>query len=314
MEKAVFFDRDNTLMEDPGYLTDPAAVKLLPGVEPALRSLAQEGYKLVVVTNQSGIARGLLTAEALERIHAELRRQLVAGGAHLDAIYACPFHPEGTVEQYARESDLRKPSPGMLLQAARDLDIDLAASWMVGDSARDIEAGQRAGCRTIRIRSAVAVHHTPLGSESADEAAQADYTVRNLVEASRIILRPAPPGEAPSVPPPPEPPAAAKAPCPAAPPMAPAAPTPAPAAAGDADTDVRREILRHVRQLARADQIEEFSFAKLFGAVVQVLALVALAVLIVHMIRQQLQEAMVWGLLAVTFQLMTLTLYVTRRR
>ena len=126
-------------------------MKLLPGVELALKSLAAAGFKIVVVTNQSGIARGLLTEETLAQIHAELRRQLSEKGAHLDAIYYCPYHPEGTVEAYAMESDLRKPQPGMLLKAAEEMDIDLPASWMVGDDARDIEAGQRAGCRTIRL-------------------------------------------------------------------------------------------------------------------------------------------------------------------
>ena len=151
--KAVFLDRDNTVIEDPGYISDPQVVKLLPGVELAIKSLAQAGYKVVVVTNQSGVARGLLTEEMLERIHTELRRQLGQHGAHLDGVYYCPFHPEGTVEQYAKDSDLRKPKPGMLLKAAQELDIDVSASWMVGDSARDIEAGQRAGCRTVRVRA-----------------------------------------------------------------------------------------------------------------------------------------------------------------
>ncbi|MDP7288001.1 MAG: HAD family hydrolase, partial [Phycisphaerae bacterium] len=154
MSKAVFIDRDNTIIDDPGYISDPAAVKLLPGVELAIKSLAQTGFKNIVCTNQSGIARGMLTEEGLDSIHAELRRQLGDKGAHLDAIYYCPFHPQGTVEKYACESDLRKPKPGMLLKAAADLDLDLSECWMVGDSARDIEAGQRAGCRTIRVRTA----------------------------------------------------------------------------------------------------------------------------------------------------------------
>jgi D-glycero-D-manno-heptose 1,7-bisphosphate phosphatase len=183
--KAVFVDRDNTLIEDPGYISDPSLVRLLPGVELAIKSLSQQGFKVVVVTNQSGIARGLLSEEALGQIHRELGRQLGEHGANLDGIYYCPFHPEGTVEKYTCDSELRKPKPGMLLAAAKDLDIDLAASWMVGDSPRDIEAGQRAGCRTIRVRT----QHDPASGENSDEDSQADYTVRNLVDAAKVIIR-----------------------------------------------------------------------------------------------------------------------------
>ena len=182
--KAVFLDRDNTLIEDTGYLADPEGVRLLPGVELALKSLEQAGYYLVVVTNQSGIARGLLTEDALEAIHERMVESLARKGAHIDEIYYCPYHADGTVAQYAVDSDLRKPNPGMLLQAAEDLDVDLSASWMVGDSPRDIEAGQRAGCRTIRIRTP---HEDQ--PDSTQEEFVADHTVRNLVEAARVILR-----------------------------------------------------------------------------------------------------------------------------
>ena len=182
--KAVFLDRDNTLIDDPGYLADPDAVRLLPGVELALKSLEQAGFHLIVVTNQSGIARGLLTEDALQAIHERMVELLARKGAHIDEIYYCPYYAEGTVAEYSIDSDLRKPNPGMLLQACEDLDIDLATSWMVGDSSRDIEAGQRAGCRTIRIRGS---HEGE--SHDTQEAFQADYTVRNLVEAARTILR-----------------------------------------------------------------------------------------------------------------------------
>ncbi len=183
--KAVFLDRDNTIIEDPGYLSDPDGVKLLPGVDLAIKSLRQGGYKIVVVTNQSGIARGLLTEERLEEVHAELRRQLDARGASVDAIYYCPYLPDSPIDEYAVDSELRKPKPGMLLAAAKDMDLDLHNSWSIGDSARDVEAGRRAGCRTIRIRSprpggAAAGHEDPV---------LADYTVRNLVDAARVVLR-----------------------------------------------------------------------------------------------------------------------------
>jgi D-glycero-D-manno-heptose 1,7-bisphosphate phosphatase len=334
--KAVFLDRDNTVMEDPGYIGDPKVVKLLPGVELALKSLSQCGYKLVVVTNQSGIARGLLTEQTLDKIHAELRRQLSQRGAHLDAIYYCPFHPEGTIEEYAKESDLRKPQPGMLQLGAKELDIDLSQSWMVGDSARDIEAGQRAGCKTIRVRSRADHHATP-GLED-DEAVQADYTVRNLVDAARVILRsprqPAVPaaGRAATAP--------AQAPLPAAAPVGlPTAPPPGaqPPQDAGAATDVagaaagadgsaqpaqeeldqhqiRAEILRYVRQIAREEQTEEFSFVKLAAGIVQVFALLGLGMVVIKMLGDNIPEASLWGQITIILQLMSLTLFFAVKR
>ena len=329
--KAVFLDRDNTVMEDPGYIGDPKVVKLLPGVELALKSLSQCGYKLVVVTNQSGIARGLLTEQTLDKIHAELRRQLSQRGAHLDAIYYCPFHPEGTIEEYAKESDLRKPQPGMLQLAAKELDFDLSQSWMVGDSARDIEAGQRAGCKTIRVRSRADHHATP-GLEN-DEDVQADYTVRNLVDAARVILRA--PRQAPA-------PAAGRAATPSAqvgqgaapsakppmPPLAgrqPLASDVAADVAGDTGSaqpaaeeldqhQIRAEILRHVRQIARQEQTEEFSFVKLAAGIAQVFALMGLGMVVVKMLGDNNQEASLWAQVTIILQLMSLTLFFAVKR
>ncbi len=177
--KAILLDRDNTLIEDPGYLSDPGGVRLLPGVGEALRRLADAGYKLVVVTNQSAVARGIVSEARLAEIHAELERQLAEHDVRLDAIYYCPYHPEGTVPPFNRPSQDRKPSPGMLHRAARDLDIDLAASWMIGDSPSDIEAGRRAGCRTIRIRGQATASHAQDDS--------AGYTVDDLAEAAGVI-------------------------------------------------------------------------------------------------------------------------------
>ncbi|MBI5724193.1 MAG: HAD-IIIA family hydrolase [Planctomycetes bacterium] len=183
--KAVFLDRDNTIIRDPGYISDPSAVQLLPGVTLALKSLTQAGFKIVVVTNQSGVARGLLTEQTLAKIHEEMRRQIAQAGAAVDGIYYCPYHPEGSVAQYAIDSDLRKPAPGMLLKAAHEMNLDLASSWMVGDSARDIEAGKRAGCKTIRIVRPAKGQ----ASLDPDNATPAEYRVRNLVDATRVILR-----------------------------------------------------------------------------------------------------------------------------
>ena len=178
--RCVFLDRDNTLIADPGYISRPEQVHLLPGVAAALRDLSAGGYRLVLVTNQSGIARGLLGVAELERIHAELRRQLEEQGASLDAIYYCPCHPEGTVAPYVRECIDRKPSPGMLVEAAADLDLDLNASWMVGDSGRDIEAGRRGGCQTILLAAG------KQGGQAGD--CSPDHLAGNMMEAAGIIL------------------------------------------------------------------------------------------------------------------------------
>ena len=150
--KAIFLDRDNTLIEDPGYINHPDQVKLLDGAAEAIIELRDLGYKLVVVSNQSAVARGIVTEKILAEIHDRLRQLLAEKGTYLDQIYYCPYHPEGIVRKYRKESDWRKPNPGMLLTAAKEMDIDLEQSWIIGDSSRDIEAGLRVGCKTILIK------------------------------------------------------------------------------------------------------------------------------------------------------------------
>ncbi len=150
-EKAIFLDRDNTLIEDAGYINSPEQVKLLDGVAGALIELKALGYKLVVVTNQSAVARGIITEKVLGAIHNRLKQLLTEKKAYLDRIYYCPYHPDGVVAKYRKKSDFRKPNPGMLLKAAEEMDIDLGQSWCVGNSISDMEAGLRAGCKTILI-------------------------------------------------------------------------------------------------------------------------------------------------------------------
>jgi len=151
--KAIFLDRDDTLIEDPGYIDHPDQVKLLDGATEALSELKAMGYKLVIVSNQSGIARGILTEKKLNEIHKRLKQLLVEKGVHLDNIYYCPYHPDGTVEKYRKETECRKPNHGMLTKAAQEMSIDLDGSWMIGNSSRDVEAGLRAGCTTIQLDS-----------------------------------------------------------------------------------------------------------------------------------------------------------------
>jgi D-glycero-D-manno-heptose 1,7-bisphosphate phosphatase len=142
----VFFDRDGTLIEDVPYLADPAGVRLLPGTVPALRRLREARWACVVVTNQSGIGRGLITEQRLVEVHAALTRQLEAQGVGLDGIYHCP-HAPCTDDKAAIEHPDRKPGPGMLQRAARDLGLDLSRSWILGDQLSDMLAGRNAGCR-----------------------------------------------------------------------------------------------------------------------------------------------------------------------
>ena len=152
--RAVFLDRDGVLIRDVDHLTAASQIEILPGVPEALRRFRDARWTIVVVTNQSVVARGLVTEEELRRIHRVLETQLRGLGASLDAVYYCPHHPEGAVGRYRVVCDCRKPEPGLLLRAAEDLGIDLVASVMVGDASSDIEAGRRAGCRTILIRPA----------------------------------------------------------------------------------------------------------------------------------------------------------------
>ncbi len=150
-DKAIFLDRDGTIIEDPGYINHPDQVKLLGGAAEALNELSAMGYKLIVVTNQSAVARGIVTEKALSQIHNRLERLLDEKAVHLEAIYYCPYHPDGTISKYRKESDWRKPNPGMLLAAADEMDIELGDSWMIGNSGRDVDAGRQAGCKAILI-------------------------------------------------------------------------------------------------------------------------------------------------------------------
>jgi D,D-heptose 1,7-bisphosphate phosphatase len=180
-EKAVFFDRDDTLVNDPGYIQRPDQVMLLPGAAEALIQLKKMGYLLVIVTNQSGVARGLITEEQLELIHQRLKKLFAAEGAQIDAVYYCPYHPEGTVKDFSIESHLRKPNAGMFFEAEKDLDIDLERSWMIGDSYRDIKAGKAAGCHTILVDVPGKIREKKAGDPEPDRKAV------NLREAVNII-------------------------------------------------------------------------------------------------------------------------------
>ena len=149
--KAIFLDKDGTVVVDVPYNVDPERIVLAPGVATGLKRLSDAGFKLVVVSNQSGVARGFFSEEALRGVVHRLTELLGAAGVRLDGFYYCPHHPQGSVNQYSRECDCRKPQPGLLTKAARDLQVDLSRSWMIGDILDDVEAGHRAGCRAVLV-------------------------------------------------------------------------------------------------------------------------------------------------------------------
>ncbi len=153
--RAVFLDRDGTLNEEVGFLRSEEQLRLLPGAAQAVAQLNRMGWLTVVVTNQPVIARGEVTLDGLERIHRKLESLLGQEGAYLNAVYFCPHHPDrgfpGERVEYKMECTCRKPKPGLLLEAAERFHIDLASSWMVGDSGRDMEAGRAAGCHTAGL-------------------------------------------------------------------------------------------------------------------------------------------------------------------
>lgn len=178
---AVFLDRDDTLIANAaivpdGDLGDPALITLLPGALETCQLLHTAGYTLVVITNQGGVARGKYPLSAVHDCHDRLN-QLLLGT--IDTFRFCPYHPKGTVPQFTQEHPWRKPAPGMILDAADELDIDLTRSWAVGDKLRDCQAGHAAGCKTILLSSSP-------GDLANDPAV--DYCVPTLPDVARLIL------------------------------------------------------------------------------------------------------------------------------
>jgi histidinol-phosphate phosphatase family protein len=148
---AVFLDKEGTLVEDVPYNVDPTLMRLTPGAEEALRLLHASGLPIFVISNQSGVARGLFADAALEAVEQRLGELFAASGAALAGFYYCPHHPDGAVAEYALACECRKPAAGLILRAAREHGLDLERSWMIGDILDDVEAGRRAGCRTILL-------------------------------------------------------------------------------------------------------------------------------------------------------------------
>jgi histidinol-phosphate phosphatase family protein len=167
MSRAVFCDRDGTLIEDPGYPKDPDDVRLVDGAVEALAALRGAGFALVVVSNQSGIGRGIVSPEEAASVHERFVAELAAHGVELDDARYCPHAPD-------ERCPCRKPSPGLLRDSARELGVDLGSSFMVGDKPSDVEAGRRAGCRTVLLGPAA--------------AGEADFVAAGWPEAAAYVL------------------------------------------------------------------------------------------------------------------------------
>ncbi len=186
--RAIFLDRDGVLVRDVGPLTSPDDIVLTPGVALGLRELSRAGFLLVVVSNQTVVARGLLNENAVIELQKRVEARILdASGPALDAFYFCPHHPKATRPDLRCDCACRKPAPGLLLQAAAELDISLAESFMIGDRASDVLAGLRAGCTTIQLTTGAHLA-PPIEVTGGFEARAAHHVAANLQEAAALVL------------------------------------------------------------------------------------------------------------------------------
>ncbi len=313
---AIFFDRDNTLIVNDGYLGDPEGVRLVPGAADAIARARSLGFLVVTVSNQSGVARGMFTEDDVRRVNARMDEMLLAANraAVIDRHEFCPYHPDAKVEAYRQDSDLRKPKPGMILRAAEKLAIDLQRSWLIGDAPRDIQAGQAAGLRTI-LFSDPSLPASP--ATEAESSIRPEVTVASLKQAIDYIeshrdLPPVSGGEGQA--------RAAVAPAAAvSPASSPAtavtqAPASSASSAGSVDPAVVGRIEQQLAQInqelrrSREREHTDFSVTKLLAGIAQVLTLAALFFAYLNR-----GDAAITGnilLLALVFQTMTIALLI----
>lgn len=180
--RAVFLDRDGTIVEERDYLARREELRFIPGSKEAIKRLRDAGFKIVVVTNQSGIARGYFTEQTIHDIHETIQQRLRPLGTRIDGFYYCPHHPSKGLARYRMKCNCRKPGPGMFLQAVRELGLDLNKSFLVGDSVEDIRAAQN-----LRIKPILVL--TGYGRESRHYVPREVITVRRLADAAELILK-----------------------------------------------------------------------------------------------------------------------------
>ena len=185
MNRAIFIDRDGTISEEVGHINHLSRFWLFPFSAVALRQVHENGYLAIVITNQSGVARGYFSEEMVQAIHKRMTEELEANGATLDAIYYCAHHPSVGEPPYRRDCDCRKPKPGLLFRAARDYDIDLANSWMVGDRYSDIELAASAGVKSALVLSGYG--RGEWEHQRDNWTIQPDLVAENLLEAASLI-------------------------------------------------------------------------------------------------------------------------------
>lgn len=186
--RAVFLDRDGTLVRETGYLADPSRLALLPGAGRAVAKLNAAGFAVVVVTNQSGVARGFSTEDRVRRIHSKLIGLMARHGARLDGIYVCPHHPEGAVEAYRKVCPCRKPGTGLFVQARDELTLNLAGSYHIGDKRSDVEAAARAGLVSILVLSGYGRQEWEACLRFEPGSLMPDRIARGLAEAAEWVL------------------------------------------------------------------------------------------------------------------------------
>lgn len=178
---AVFMDRDGTITEEMGYLKEPEKLKLIPRSGEAIRLLNEKGILTIVVSNQSGVARGYFTEKTVRETHQKLKKLLAEKGAYLDGIYYCPHHPEFGPPKYRKDCNCRKPKPGMLEKAAKKFNLDLKKCYVIGDKVDDIKLPQNVGAKGILVL-------TGYGQKSREKI-RPDYIARDLYQAVKWTLK-----------------------------------------------------------------------------------------------------------------------------
>jgi D,D-heptose 1,7-bisphosphate phosphatase len=292
---AIFFDRDNTIIVSDGYLGDPEKVALMDGAADAVARARSLGFATVIISNQSGVARGMFPEDAVHAVNRKIDQMLLAANrsAVIDRHEFCPYHPEATVEQYRKDSDLRKPKPGMILAAAEKLALDLDRSWVIGDAPRDIEAGKTAGCCTILLQPKD-IAASPAASEKL--VTQPDHIVSTLKEALDFVqselTRPVSAD--------------------AAPPAHNAAPTaPLKMPQGPAPSRLEQlaeQILEELRKRPDREPYSDFSVSKLMAGIVQVITLALL--FLAYLNRSETFPFQQLIFFAIFFQILTIALVI----
>jgi D,D-heptose 1,7-bisphosphate phosphatase len=310
--KAIFLDRDGTLIEDPGYINNPDQVKLLDGVPEALIEFRTLDYKLIVVSNQSAVARGVVTEKVLGEIHNRLKQLLTEKGTHLDRIYYCPYHPDGVIPKYRKESPWCKPNPGMLLAAAEEMDINFSQSWVIGNSSRDVEAGLCVGCKTILLDNPSHDKKLEPGEPNPD------YRAVNIKEAVNIIKKHHRlPHELNNQPQPAITPRTktTEQPAPQQPDQTHVASVQQNTNSGTTE-QLLSSILEQLKSMQRADMFDEFSIMRLMAGIVQIIGLSCLLISLWFLMDPNRQGNSVLIALgfAMVLQLMSLTFYIMQGR